>query len=303
MSDTAPEFHSPVADRFEIWRIILGAIVMMLVFGIGTFAMILILPFLTDLDGLASTSKTPFGSKPFEVLFLFARFIPAFVGIIIALRLFHKRRFTTLLGPTQRANTTHFKYGIQIASLIAIVGFALGFVQWVIAPQTVLIDRSNLLVLDWMLFLMPMLAVVFIQIAVEELFFRGYLLQHLMRRFGKFWIAAIVPSLIFGLGHYDAGTFGANAWLYIMTTTVGGVILCSVTLRTGNLGAALGLHFANNIWATLTVGLAGNMDGMSLWIMDMDPKGMDTALSFVFQTALMIIAYLIWRRCSQHHLG
>ncbi len=303
MTQLTREFHTPAQDRHEIWRIVLGAVLMIAIFGAGQVGMFVLLPLLTDIDGLASVDITPFGSKPIEILFIFSTFIPGLIGIMVILRVLHRRRFVTLFGPALRACVAQFKYGFFVACIMAVAGLILGFGQLILFPETAAAQRGPLLISDWLLFLLPMLGVIFIQIAVEELFFRGYLLQHLMARFGKFWIAAIVPSLIFGLGHYDSLTFGANAWLYVMTTTVGGILLCSVTLRTGNIGAALGLHFANNIWATLTLGVSGHMDGTSLWVLDMDLKGMDSAISFIVQTVLMVIAYLIWRRYTQHRLG
>lgn len=63
-------------------------------------------------------------------------------------------------------------------------------------------------------------------------------------RGGNIFWAAVVPSALFGLGHFDLETYGINPYFYVLHTTVSGIILCLVTLRLGNLGPALGIHFA-----------------------------------------------------------
>ena len=85
--------------------------------------------------------------------------------------------------------------------------------------------------------------------------FRGYLLQTISARGGNFIWAAFLPSVIFGCLHFDYATFGANAFAYVASTAVFGMILCAVTLRLGNIGAAFGLHFFNNLAALFIYGL------------------------------------------------
>ena len=41
--------------------------------------------------------------------------------------------------------------------------------------------------------------------------------------------------------------------------------------RTGNLSAAIGLHFANNVMAMLVVALPSPVSGLALWLSGVDP--------------------------------
>ena len=132
--------------------------------------------------------------------------------------------------------------------------------------------------------------------------FRGYLLQHIRARGGRFWWSIFLPSLLFGMLHFDFPIFGVNAFFYMLHTSVAGIILCLVTLKTGNLGAALGLHFGVNA-LMLIFGLEGHLDGMSLFVIQLDPKGAQATLSLLIFTLFEGLAFLIWLRWINQKRG
>ncbi len=138
-------------------------------------------------------------------------------------------------------------------------------------------------------------ALVLVQTLAEELIFRGYLLQQLRARFRSLWVCAVLPSALFGLLHFSPATWGVNAYMYVLNTTVVGVILCLVTLRTGNLGAAAGLHFGNNMIAFI-LGVRGELDGLTLFGLEVAPDSGYMTWSFTVVTALSLALFLAWWR-------
>ena len=102
--------------------------------------------------------------------------------------------------------------------------------------------------------------------------------------------------------HFDFSIFGVNAFFYVLHTSVAGIILCLVTLKTGNLGAALGLHFGVNA-LMLIFGLEGHLDGMSHFVIQLDPKGAQATLSFLIFTLFEGLAFLIWLRWINQKRG
>ena len=104
------------------------------------------------------------------------------------------------------------------------------------------------------------------QVTAEELLFRGYLQQQLAARFRSPVIWLVLPSAAFGILHFDHGTFGNNAWLVVAATAVFGLIAGDVTARTGNIGAATGLHAANNFLALFLVAPDGYLTGTNLFV-------------------------------------
>nr|WP_275116165.1 CPBP family intramembrane glutamic endopeptidase [Aliiroseovarius subalbicans] len=139
------------------------------------------------------------------------------------------------------------------------------------------------------------MVLIFIQTLAEELVFRGYLLQQLRARFRSIWIWAVLPSFLFGALHFDPLTYGVNAYFYVLNTTVAGVLACLITIRTGNLGAAAGLHFANNM-LVMIMGVAGELGGFTLLAMTVNPMSGYMTWSILSQTGLSLVIFALWWR-------
>lgn len=285
------EFWRPAEPYTQVWRTILGFALMIGAFFAATFAVF------TLAGVFLGTSPSSFlsGESPISAGLFFATFIGFHIGLVIVLPILHKRGYTSLFGPNRRLNLRHFALGTLVAVLIATALYSIMFFERVVLPAELspMIEQVRP-VSDWLVWLLPALLLIFLQTFAEEAIFRGYLLQQLRARFRSIWIWAVLPSLIFGLLHFDAATYGTmNAATYVINTTATGIMLCLVTIRTGNLGAAAGLHFANN--ASLTViGIEGTLDGFSLFTVGMDPQSGYTAYSILFQTGFNILLFALW---------
>jgi membrane protease YdiL (CAAX protease family) len=153
-------------------------------------------------------------------------------------------------------------------------------------------------ILDWLIYLMPLIVLVFLQIGAEELFFRGYLLRLIYSRKARLFWAVYIPSFLFGLAHLDPITYGVNSVLYVLNTTVTGVILCFITLWRGNIAMAMGIHFAVNIFAILIIGQGDTPigSGAALLLSTIAPKSATLGLSMILITVVEIVLYSIWAR-------
>ena len=290
-------FVSHISERFDIWRIVLGIfLVCMLWFGATIGVVFSGYFFFPEVAAEIFDSEKSVGHSPEDLAFVLLTFLPVWIGLAVVLPLLHRRTPLALLGPSHRVNWQHFRIASIVVLAIAI-GFELAF-----QLSSILFDLPNykahmLLELpQWALWLLPMLLLLFVQIGAEELLFRGYLLQMIRARGGGFWLAIALPSFLFGLLHYEPDIFGNNAYLFVANTTVWGILLCKVTLRTGNLGAALGIHFANNLTVMFLLGIDWNMNGMALFSVEVDLKSPLVSASLILQTFVMLAAYWIWTR-------
>lgn len=291
------DFASHIDDRFDIWRIILGIfLVSALWLGAAIGMGFLAAAFFPDLAEQVFENTPGLGNQPEDLAFVLLTFLPVWIGLAVVLPLLHRRAPLALLGPSHRVNWQHFRLAAVLVLAIA-VGFEMAF-----QLPTLLLDlphyKAHMLLQlpQWTLWLLPMLLLLFVQIGAEELLFRGYLLQMIRARGGGFWLAIALPSFLFGLLHYEPETFGQNAYLVVIVTTVLGILLCKVTLRTGNLGAALGIHFANNLTVMFLLGIDGNMDGMALFSAQIDLTSPLVSASLILQTLVMLAVYRIWTR-------
>ena len=284
-------------DRFDIWRIIIGtALVGVLYVGILFGLAFLGSWFNSDLVTEIFISEQGLGHSLVALAGLFLTFVPVWIGLAVVMPLLHRRGPLALLGPTYQVNWWHFWAAVKVV-LILVLAFEMLFQVPALLINLPLYRLHMLLDLpQWALWLLPMLLLLFVQIGAEELLFRGYLLQMIRARGGGFWLAIALPSLAFGLLHYEPNTFGQNAFLVVAATTVLGILLRKVTLRTGNLGAALGIHFANNLTVMFLLGMDGNMNGMALFSAEVDLKSSMTSAALILQILVMLAVYRIWTR-------
>ncbi|MFT4200229.1 lysostaphin resistance A-like protein [Gordonia sp. (in: high G+C Gram-positive bacteria)] len=91
----------------------------------------------------------------------------------------------------------------------------------------------------------------------EEIFFRGFLLRLLDKRFGS-WPATIVVSLLFGAVHL--GNPQATVWGAVAIVLAAGPLLCGAYLFTRRLWLPIGIHLS---WNAVQSGVFGiNVSGV-----------------------------------------
>jgi pimeloyl-ACP methyl ester carboxylesterase/membrane protease YdiL (CAAX protease family) len=97
-----------------------------------------------------------------------------------------------------------------------------------------------------------------VQVASEELIFRAYLTQAVGVKTNSFAFSWLLPALLFGLMHGANPEIFTYGWGWMLPVYIGlGLLLGWLTLRTAGLEAALGLHLANNLYASMAVSMAG----------------------------------------------
>jgi hypothetical protein len=93
----------------------------------------------------------------------------------------------------------------------------------------------------------------------EEMLFRGYAFQVLVKAIGPF--ATILPvSVLFGLAHSDNLNF---SWLALINTMLWGVVLGYAFILSGDLWLPIGLHFGWN-WTLPWFG--ANLSGFTMGV-------------------------------------
>lgn len=105
----------------------------------------------------------------------------------------------------------------------------------------------------WLIFLLPMLIIIFFQVFAEETLFRGIVYNKINQLYTK-KLAIIVPSLIWGFAHF--GNIN-NHWLAIFLVaqmSVLGIILSDWRILTGSLIEPIMVHFINNVFFGLIYG-------------------------------------------------
>ena len=280
-------FVAPARPRAELWRLALGLLLCAAVFAGLIAAAAGAYGLWAGPQGFrAAMQAMGTGATPGAMLAVLATFLAMLAGPVLAARLVHRRPAGTLVGRASRA----LRDFVRGAAAVVVV-YAVALAVWSTAYDA----APGLPPGTWALLLVPAILGLVIQTGAEELLFRGYILQQLAARFRSPVVWAFLPALTFGLLHFDTGRLGGMAVWAVAATTLFGLMAADLTARTGNLGAAWGLHFGNNAFGILILGTPGNLSGLALFLTpytadDMSRAGAVPVLDILFLTAAWLLA-------------
>ncbi len=289
-------YVEPARARSEWWRTLLGFALVSIVFLGLTLGLSSLVVLIGELRSTGSGFRLLFmlqqGTSVFATFTLVGVIIFIIPALWLVVRFLHKRSFWTLISPDRRIDWRYWQIGAIVVALFGIADAILTFSSHEVQQQHTFGT--------WLPLALAATFVVFLQTASEELVFRGYLQQQLAARFQTRWVWLVIPSILFGSLHYNPGTFGDNFWLVMCVAGTIGLIAGDLTARLGNLSAALGIHFANNIIVFIFLNVRGQASGVSLFLYDMDPKAPEAATGMVMAIILMLAIYgvflMIWKR-------
>ncbi len=175
------------------------------------------------------------------------QFVVLMLGIAIAVKLIHERRFRSLISPTATFSGRRFLtgFGLWFGLMAVIFGVSAGF-----APRDLVLTFEPL---KWLGLLIAVLILTPIQTGAEELFCRGYLMQGLGLLTRNRLLLVSLPSMLFAAAHFANPEMGRGAVWMGLSYWAFGVFLAAITLRDNRLELAWGVHAANNMFIFLIV--------------------------------------------------
>ena len=283
------DFIAPARHYPEIWRILLGVVVAVIVYltpillifiGIGLFFPALVFE-------VQSALQTP--DTPRAMLVLLATFFFMGLGAVMAAAI-HRRGLASLIGPFRPACRSFSRTVLRVGAIFLVTGF---IVSLFIAED----PTPHLPLTKWLSYLPLALPLLLVQTGAEELLFRGYLMQALAARFKSAIIWMGIPSVLFGLAHFNGALDPKLTILLICATGLFGLVAADLTRITGNLGAAIGFHFTNNFFALFLVSVQGEMSGLSLYTAPFTMQDVETLIPLILvDMATVLLAWAVLRR-------
>ncbi len=274
-------YVAPARNYPQLWRLIAGLAV-----AVGVYVGWLGIVF-GSAWGVAGMEwiQTKFGggamgANPISTILLLFTFLGMALGAWAAARAMHMRNIWTLLGPVRILIGDFI-----IAAVVVIVIF--GAFELVYPPDFEPV--ANLSFDIWIAVLPFTLIGILIQTGAEEILFRGYVQQQLAALNKSPLVWMILPSLTFGLLHYDEAA-GQTAWLIIAATTLFALLAADLVRVTGSLGAAWGFHFANNLFALTYIALDETITGVALYTTPFGPGAFDILSVLILRDMAIVLA-------------
>lgn len=284
-------FALPAQPRAEIWRSLIGLVLIVALYaGVMLGALGLVWLMLGAVPFASVLAQIARAGSPAGVVMVLASFVPMALGVLAVTRWLHKRLVASLFGVGALGD-----FGRVFPPLLAL--------SLCLAPLAAFDPHLGKatpvsVVLSWLPLALPLL---FVQIAAEELVFRGYLLQQIAARSAHPLGWMVLPAVLFGALHYAPGENGAAAIFLALWAMGFGLLAADLTARAGNLGPALAFHFVNNISAIFLVGLYGQLDGLALYTLVLNTRDAAAmapylALDCVAMVVFWLAARLMLRR-------
>ncbi len=173
--------------------------------------------------------------------------IPTLVVIFVLIRYVDKRPWSSLGLELNRRSVLAFAGGFLLGTAITLILFVLPTKSTSGSTAVIRILGVN-----------PVFALGIFVIyglawlgaaALEEVIFRGYLLQTLMTGLGR-WLAVLISSILFGLVHaggvVTTASTSAPDLMPIVNAVLAGILMGIGYLKSGTLWLPIGVHFAVN---------------------------------------------------------
>jgi membrane protease YdiL (CAAX protease family) len=180
------------------------------------------------------------------LLHLLLPFVFTFFSIIISIKYFHRRTFSSLLTASKNFRWKRF--------------FTVFSIWWVILTIFLIISFFSVEELKWnfnpeKFFILVLISflIIPIQTTAEEILFRGYLAQSIFRKTGSIFHTIITTSLFFALMHAfnpEVATLGYGILIYYFLT---GAFLAIMTIMDDGMELSLGYHAANNVFTAIMI--------------------------------------------------
>lgn len=237
-------------SKTEWWRYAIGFLIIALFYIIGQVPMGI--AWMIKKGSFEALQNTPqrelmnILDNNSTLFFALLMFVFTLLGIVLVLKI-HQQSFKSLVTGRKIISIKRILFSFAVVGGFIVISTT---VDYFVNPSDYLWN------FNWKLFsILLVIAVLMlpIQTSVEELIFRGYLMQGFGIISNTRWLPLVLTSFLFGAMHFsnpEIQEFGIYAKLFYIGT---GLFLGIITLMDDGMELALGFHAANNLISALLV--------------------------------------------------
>ncbi|MBW4655435.1 MAG: CPBP family intramembrane metalloprotease [Kaiparowitsia implicata GSE-PSE-MK54-09C] len=207
-------------------------------------------------------------------------FVSFLCGLAIALIGIHRRRLLSLVSADCTVRWGRIAQGFGLWLLLMLVTIGVGYalnpqsIEWSFEPQA------------WLRLLPLALLLTPLQTTVEELFFRGYVMQSLSLLTRQRWLIAVLSAIVFALPHLGNPEVANDPLVLLLFYLSFGLVGALFTLKDNRLELIIGIHAANNLFAALILGYPDSVLDTPTLVRSTEFNPTASLLSFLVLSAL-----------------
>lgn len=259
-------YRRSAGEKATLPRLVAGMLVVIVCWVATSFAAIGIGVYLFGMNRIDAGAAfetdlmMDFLAAPGGLAAMLLSFSGIWIGLWLAMRFVHRQPLSALFGAGRRLSRSGFARGFTAVILTSLLSEALVLL---IRPE---IARSAISSASWLIFLLPVISLAFIQTSAEEVLFRGYLMRALAARFASPLVWFVLPVVAFTVLHWGASANPAVHLSGVLTIGAFALVLAATVWRTGNLGAAFGAHLANNLFGFTLISHQDTYGALALYM-------------------------------------
>jgi len=229
----------------NFWYYILGSFIIILFSTLGQIPLMFFLPSEVPSPGsspMEILEGIPSNLRLFLLLISFAITVP---GIWLTVTKLHDLPFISVLTGRKQIDFERILYSFMIwgTAISSVV-----FLDYSLNPDDY---QVNFKINEFIILFIIAISLIPIQISVEEIVFRGYLMQGFGNWFNSRFMALFLSSTVFGLLHFSNPEIDALGNKFIVQYISAGFILGIIALMDDGLELSIGLHAAQNLIGVL----------------------------------------------------
>ena len=226
---------------------ILGSFILIFFSFIGQLPMIPFLP--TELPSPDANPMDLFKSIPsnLRLFLLLLSFVAVVPAIWLVVKKLHDLPLMSILSSRKKIDLERVMYSFMLwGSIVS----AFVFLEYSLSPEDY---EINFKLKEFLILAVIAILFIPIQTSVEEVVFRGYLMQGFGHWLNSRFMALFLTSIVFGSLHLANPEITALGYEFIFLYISVGFLLGIMTLMDDGLELAIGFHAANNLIAALLV--------------------------------------------------
>ncbi|WP_020395893.1 CPBP family intramembrane glutamic endopeptidase [Thiolinea disciformis] len=277
------------------WRYVLGILIIGVMWQVvgGIPVIALAIHLMADNDPntnfIEATARFEGISPLVSYIAISCMFIGMLGGIYLVVKFLHCRQFVTLITASKRINWRRYFQGLGVYFALMLI-MSIG--SYLFNPTDF---KFNLNLSAFLMFLPFVLVLTPLQASVEELLFRGYLLQGVGVLIKNKLIVAIASGILFMALHLKNPEVKINFILMPLTYFTMGFIFALITLRDNGLELAMGAHSANNLFLFVFINYDKSAIESPSMFVTVAPEPLVALVGFIILTAIFyVVVYKVF---------
>lgn len=235
----------------KFWKYLAGSLIIFIASTIGQFPLLIaiMIKALGNGDPMPDTNEEFLNYLELNLtLFLILlSFAVALIAIVIVVKHLHKQKFKEIVTARNKIDRKRIFVSFSIWFILSAVTTVAGYFA---EPESFVLQFN---IAKFIPLFIIAIVMVPIQTSVEELVFRGYLMQGFGNLARNRWFPLIMTSVIFGGMHIVNPEVEKMGYLIMVYYIGTGLFLGIMTLMDDGTELALGFHAANNLAGVLLV--------------------------------------------------